>query len=158
MREQFDKIARYVALTGDEGARLLVGGRAIEGSGMFGEPTIIEAAPTTRVAREEIFGPVAVVMPYTTDDEAIALANDSEYGLSASIWTQSLGRAHRLTQRLRVGTVAVNTPYAVFPGIPFGGFKQSGYGRELGFETLALYSETKSAITYIGERPIKPFG
>ncbi|HEV3157155.1 MAG TPA: aldehyde dehydrogenase family protein [Candidatus Baltobacteraceae bacterium] len=157
LREQFEKIERYVASSGEEGAQLIVGGHALEGPGMFWEPTVLLADPTTRVAREEIFGPVVTLMSYKTDEEAITLSNDSEYGLSASVWTTNLGRAHRVAQRLRSGTVAINTPYAIFPGVPFGGYKQSGYGRELGMETLRLYTETKSIITYIGEKSLIPF-
>jgi aldehyde dehydrogenase (NAD+) len=101
---------------------------------------------------------VATLTRFKDEAEAVAMANDSPYGLSASVWSQNVGRVNRVARSLRSGTVAINTPYAVFPGVPFGGVKQSGYGRELGFETLALYSETKSVLTYIGEKPINAFG
>lgn len=74
------------------------------------------------------------------------------------MWSQNVGRANRVARAIRSGTVAINTPYAVFPGVPFGGYKQSGYGRELGMETMQAYSETKSVLTYIGEKPMDPFG
>jgi acyl-CoA reductase-like NAD-dependent aldehyde dehydrogenase len=164
MREQYDRIKGYCDVGTHEGAKILLGGGSPENldqafaDGMFWSPTAFEASPEHRVAREEIFGPVAAFVRFETESEAIALANDSDYGLSASVWSQNLGRANRVARAIRSGTVAINTPYAVFPGVPFGGYKQSGYGRELGMETLRAYGETKSVITYIGEKPIDPFG
>jgi acyl-CoA reductase-like NAD-dependent aldehyde dehydrogenase len=163
MREQWEKIQSYCAIAREEGATTLFGGDAPAPEagferGLFWNATAYEVQPHHRIAREEIFGPVVAFLRFADEAAAIALANDSEYGLSASVWTQNIGRAGRVTQALRSGTVAINTPYAVFPGVPFGGFKHSGYGRELGFETLSHYTETKSVITYIGAKPINPFG
>ncbi len=124
---------------------------------MFWSPTAYEAKSDHRIVREEIFGPVAVLVRFEDEADAIALANDSEYGLAASVWTTNIGRANRVARAIRTGSVAINTPYAVFPGVPFGGYKASGYGRELGMETMRLYSETKSVLTYIGEKPMDPF-
>ncbi len=163
VREQFEKITSYCAIGAGEGATRLLGGEPAPvaaglAGGMFWSATAFEARPDHRIAREEIFGPVASFMRFRDEADAVALANDSEYGLSASVWTQNLGRAHRVAKALRSGTVAINTPYAVFPGVPFGGYKQSGYGREQASETMRLYSETKSVLIYTGEKPINPYG
>ncbi len=159
--EQFGKIRQYCE-TGAEGARTLLGGSAPDlgerfSSGMFWSPTAYEALNDHRIAREEIFGPVAVLVRFDDEAQAIAMANDSEYGLAASVWSNNIGRANRVARAIRAGSVAINTPYSVFPGVPFGGYKASGYGRELGMETMRLYSETKSVLTFIGEKPMDPF-
>jgi aldehyde dehydrogenase (NAD+)/betaine-aldehyde dehydrogenase len=163
MREQLEKIQRYCEIAEGEGATKLFGGAAANigadfERGWFWTATAYEGQPGHRIAREEVFGPVATFLRFKDESEAVRLANDTDYGLSASIWSQNVGRVNRVAKALRSGSVAINTPYAVFPGVPFGGYKQSGYGRELGMETMALYSETKTVLTYIGEKPIDPFG
>ncbi len=160
--EQFEKVRSYCEIGAAEGARAIFGGSAPDlgesfASGMFWNPTAYEAQSDHRIVREEIFGPVAVLVRFDDEAQAIALANDSEYGLAASVWSSNIGRANRVARAIRSGSVAINTPYAVFPGVPFGGYKASGYGRELGMETMRLYSETKSVLTFIGEKPMDPF-
>ncbi|MGD6840767.1 aldehyde dehydrogenase family protein, partial [Bacillus thuringiensis] len=122
-------------------------------------PTIItDVNHDMKVVKEEIFGPVVVVMKFKDEKEAIKMANDSEYGLGSAVWTQNHGRATRVSKAIQAGIVMVNCPFSAFPGTPFGGYKQSGFGRELCVETLDLYTETKSIISYFGNRPLNPFG
>jgi acyl-CoA reductase-like NAD-dependent aldehyde dehydrogenase len=97
-----------------------------------------------RVAREEIFGPVACLIPFETEDQAIAMANDSPYGLSGSVWTQNLGRAIRVAKAIRTGVLSVNSSSSVHTEAPFGGYKQSGMGREMGMHAVNLYTEVKN--------------
>lgn len=162
VNDQYEKIRAYCEIGRSEGATALFGGAPPElgdafAGGTFWSPTAFAAENSHRIAQEEIFGPVATFVRFESEAEAIALANDSEYGLAASVWSTNLARANRVARAIRSGSVAINTPYAVFPGVPFGGYKQSGYGRELGMETMRLYSETKSVLTYIGEKPMDPF-
>src|SRR4029078_2194351 len=108
------------------------------------------------VAQEEIFGPVVTVIPFEDEADAIKFANDVRYGLMATVWTGDPGRGHRIASRIKSGTVGINMPYTAFPGIPFGGYKQSGFGRELALETLDLYLETKSGVTPTASRAAQP--
>jgi acyl-CoA reductase-like NAD-dependent aldehyde dehydrogenase len=110
------------------------------------------------VAQEEIFGPVVTVIPFEDEQDAIRIANDVRYGLMATVWTQDGARGHRLARAIKAGTVGINMPYTAFPGIPFGGYKQSGFGRELGLDALEAYLETKSVLVSTGSRPYNPFG
>lgn len=163
LRDQFEKIKSYCEVAVAEGAKPLLGAQPAAlgdgfADGLFWSPTAFEAEHSHRIAQEEVFGPVATFVRFKDEAEAIALANASEYGLAASVWSTNIGRANRVARAIRSGSVAINTPYAVFPGVPFGGYKQSGYGRELGMETMRLYTETKSVLTYIGEKPMDPFG
>ncbi|WJT01081.1 aldehyde dehydrogenase family protein (plasmid) [Novosphingobium humi] len=146
-QEQWDVVNGYVNIGREEGAQVLAGGRrpAEQGKGFFFEPTILASAgPDMRVVREEIFGPVLSALTWTDPEELVRQANDSEFGLSAGIWTNDIKTAHRMAEAVKAGTVWINCFNMVDPASPFGGFKQSGWGREHGRAAMELYSETKS--------------
>jgi betaine-aldehyde dehydrogenase len=144
-----ERVDGFVRQGRDAGARLCTGGRAPKGDrfarGAFYEPTVFaDVAPDMAIAREEIFGPVASLMPFDTEDEAVRMANDSRYGLSGSLWTRDLARAMRVVRRVETGVISVNSSSSVHLEMPFGGFKESGLGRELGPAALEHYTELKS--------------
>ncbi|WP_316571258.1 aldehyde dehydrogenase family protein [Neobacillus sp. YIM B06451] len=162
-RSQLEVIDGYVKSALVDGAVAETGGREakVEGyeQGYWYEPTILtNVNHGMKAVREEIFGPVVVVMKFSDEKEAIRLANDSDYGLGSAIWTKDYGRATRVSKQIQAGIVMVNCPFSAFPGTPFGGYKQSGFGRELSIETLDLYTETKSIISYYGPKPLNPLG
>jgi phenylacetaldehyde dehydrogenase len=144
-KEQYDRVLGYVNSGLTDGAKALAGGRGAGGRGYFVEPTLLVGArPEMKIVQEEIFGPVVAAMPFDSIEEIPAEANNSTYGLAAAVWTKDVSLAHRMAKQLRAGSVWINC-YNVFdPALPFGGYKQSGWGRENGKDVLNLYLETKA--------------
>ena len=152
-----DRVHGFVEGARAEGAEVVLGGEP--GEHAFYPATVVAGIDnSSTIAQEEVFGPVVTIVPFEDEQDAIRIANDVKYGLMASVWTGDPARGHRLAARIKAGTVGINMPYTAFPGLPFGGYKQSGFGRELGIETLELYLETKSVTVNTGTRPINPFG
>jgi aldehyde dehydrogenase (NAD+)/betaine-aldehyde dehydrogenase len=154
-----ERVHGFVERGAEEGAEVVAGGAPPEGPGAFYPPTVLAAVDNAMaVAQQEIFGPVVTVIPFEDEADAARIANDVSYGLMATVWTGDPARGHRLARQIKAGTIGINMPYTAFPGIPFGGYKQSGFGRELGIDALELYLETKSVIVNTGTRPANPFG
>lgn len=144
------RVLAYIESARMEGVQIVTGGQAPQIGGYFVEPTIlVDETGHAAVSREEIFGPVLVVTPYDEPSDLARLANDTIYGLSANIWSRDVTAAYRLAKVIKAGTITVNSGMIVGPGLPFGGFKQSGWGREGGIEGLAAFTETKTIVTAI---------
>jgi len=153
-----DRVHGFVERGREEGVEVVAGGAVADGKGAFYQPTVLAGVTNDMVvAQEEIFGPVVVVIPFEDEADAIRIANDVKYGLFATVWTGDPARGHRVARAIQAGTVGINTPYTAFPGIPFGGYKQSGFGRELSIDTLELYLETKGVLVSTGSKPANPF-
>ncbi len=152
-RAHRDRVHSFVEGALAAGAEVLRGGTIPAGDGAFYPPTAI-ADPDhgLDIERSEVFGPVATIVPFDDEADAIRLADDTRFGLMATIWTGDPARGPRIAGRLDSGTVGINMPFTSFPGVPFGGFKQSGFGREFGFDTLDDYLETKSVIMWTGRK------
>src|SRR5580658_7869262 len=148
--EQFQRVSGFLESGKADGATALAGGGRFGDRGYFIEPTVIvNARPDMAIVREEIFGPVVVAAPFQSLDDIAAAANDSEYGLGAGIWTRDISKAHALAKKIRAGTIWINC-YNVFDAsLPFGGYKQSGWGREMGHEALEAYTEVKAVTTQL---------
>ena len=150
-KEQFDKILGYIETGKQEGAKLVIGGERCGERGYFIKPTIFDAVDNNmRIAKEEIFGPVVSAITFDDVSEVVKQGNLSIYGLAAAVWTKDIKKAHRLARDLKAGTIWINTYNAFDAASPFGGFKQSGFGRELGVHALELYTHVKSVWINLG--------
>jgi acyl-CoA reductase-like NAD-dependent aldehyde dehydrogenase len=164
-RDQAARVLGFIKDAQSDGATLLTGG-ALDGqlpdgldTAAFVRPTVIDGVTgEMRIAQEEVFGPVVTLTTFSDESEAIALANGVRYGLAATVWTGDTARGHRVAARIRAGTVGINQPYAAFPGVPFGGFKESGYGREMSVDALELYTEQKAILVNTSPKPYNPLG
>ncbi len=154
---------KFIEAAKQGGGKILCGGEQLKGGiydrGSFFAPTLIANLPEDNICvQEEIFGPIAVIAKFENDDEALAKANGVKYGLCATLYTESMPRATKFIRGLQSGIVTLNTPATALPGLPFGGYKQSGIGREMGMETLDSYLETKTVLSGVTGKPINPFG
>ncbi len=159
---QYKKVLDYIAVAKSEGAKCVLGGKPYTGpgsrGGQFIEPTIFtDVKNEMKVAQEEIFGPVLAVIPFDDEDEAVRIANDVDFGLAAGVWTGNIGRAIRMSEKLKVGTVWINTYRAVSYTSPFGGYKRSGLGRESGLESVKEYLQVKSVWIATKSSTANPF-
>jgi acyl-CoA reductase-like NAD-dependent aldehyde dehydrogenase len=145
-QQQLDTVLSYVERGKAEGASLLTGGARHEDRGGFWiQPTVFDGVQQTHtIFQEEIFGPVLAATAFTSEDEIIAMANNSPYGLAAAVWTKDVKKAHRIARSINAGTVWINTYHPLDPASPFGGYKQSGQGTDLGRQAIDLYTQTKS--------------
>jgi aldehyde dehydrogenase (NAD+) len=163
-RAHADRVREFIEVGVADGGELLAGGPRVELNGgldadAFVAPTVIAGVSNdARIAQEEVFGPVVTLARFADEAEAVRIANDVRYGLAATVWTADGARGHRVAQRIRSGSVGVNTPFIAFPGVPFGGFKESGYGREQSIEALDLYTETKAVLQNTSPKPVNPLG
>jgi len=154
-----DKVHGLVETGRKEGAEIITGGEPTDGDGAFYPPTVLAGVENRMaVAQEEIFGPVVTVIPFEDETEAVRIANDVKYGLTATVWTSDPARGHRLARQIKSGVIGINLPNTAFPGLPFGGYKQSGFGREGSLETIEMYLETKTVFVSTGGKPVNPWG
>ncbi len=162
-KQQQSKILEYCDYAVEDGAELLHGGKRVSGNGFsngnFIEPTVFgQVTADMRLAQNEVFGPVLAVIPFETEDEVVAAANSTIFGLAATIWTNDIKRAHTLARRIKSGNVSINYPTVNPPEAPFGGFKQSGIGRELSRYGLDLYTQVKNVVVNLNPEPFDWYG
>jgi betaine-aldehyde dehydrogenase len=161
--QQQEKVLKYCAMAQDEGVELLAGGKKVDvgdlSAGNFVEPTVFGGVRADmKLAQEEVFGPVLAVIPFSSDDEVVQMANSTIYGLAATIWTNDIKRAHTLARRIQSGNISINYPTVNPPEAPFGGFKQSGIGRELSRHAMDLYTQIKNVVVNLNPEPFDWYG
>jgi acyl-CoA reductase-like NAD-dependent aldehyde dehydrogenase len=161
--KQRDKVLSYCVIAQEDGAQLLAGGHRIAtgalADGNFVEPTVFGGVNSEmRLAQEEVFGPILAVIPFSEDDEVVRMANSTIYGLAATIWTNDIKRAHTLARRIQSGNISINYPTVNPPEAPFGGYKQSGIGRELSRHVMDLYTQVKNVVVNLNPQPFDWYG
>lgn len=161
--KQRDKVLSYCEIAQEDGAQLLTGGRRVANealaAGNFVEPTVFGSVTSDmRLAQEEVFGPILAVIPFSEDDEVVRMANSTIYGLAATIWTNDIKRAHTLARRIQSGNISINYPTVNPPEAPFGGYKQSGIGRELSRHVMELYTQVKNVVVNLNPQPFDWYG
>ena len=159
--DQADRVLGYIEAARADGGKVLTGGERPDdpklARGNFVRPTVVEEVPLrSKAVREEIFGPVLSVFSFRETDEAVALANDTRFGLFAALWTKDPGAAHALARRLEAGMVAINDPPNTYPQTPFGGVKESGVGSEQGRRSIEFFTRTKNVLVHLGSPRKKP--
>ena len=148
--KQLNRVLGFIDEGRNDGVEIVAGGYRLDRKGYFVHPTVLtNVGPGMRLYQQEIFGPVVSILPFDTEDEAVAMANDTSYGLAATAWTTNVSRAHRIVKRLQAGSVQVNCQLVFDHDLPFGGYKQSGWGQEFGREGLEAYLKNKSVVVQL---------
>ena len=158
-KAQIDNISKTLKISKSQGAKIHFGGSQLEKPGNYMEPTLIECMDSnTETLKVEMFGPIMSLLSFDTEDEAIMFANDSKFGLGSGIFTQNIARAHRVSSKIKAGICWINTYRAISPIAPFGGYNQSGYGREAGIDSIYDYTRTKTIWVNTSDKPMEnPF-
>jgi len=160
---QYDRVLSYVKQGVEEGARVLTGGQAVSeppfDQGYYIAPTVFaDVKPDMVIAQEEIFGPVTTIIPFTTEEEAVRIANNSDYGLGSAVWTRDIARGHRVAHSIEAGIVWINDHHRIDPAMPWGGFKDSSIGREVGLQAYKAYTQTQTVVVKLSDEPFDWYG